>query len=80
MVKVVVRRRFYAETGLATLAASLGLLTIWWRDWIEALTGLDPDAHNGSAEWFIVAGLSLVAAAFALLARREYLRARTQPT
>jgi len=79
MVKVVVRKRFYAEMGLATLAASLGVLTIWWRDWIEALTGLDPDAHSGSAEWLIVAGLSLVAAACALLARREYRRARTQP-
>ena len=74
-----VRKRFYVETGLATLAGCLGLLTIWWRDWIEALTGLDPDAHNGSAEWLIVTGLCVVAAASALLARREYRRARTQP-
>ena len=79
MVRVVVRRRCYAETGIACLAAGLGALTIWWRDWIEALTGLDPDAHNGSAEWLIVAGLAAVAAASALLARREYRRARTRP-
>jgi hypothetical protein len=78
MINNVVRKRFYAETGLAVLATSLGVLTIWWHDWIEALTGLDADAHNGSAEWLIVAGLFLVAASSAVLARREYVWARIQ--
>jgi hypothetical protein len=48
MTKIIVRKRCYTETSLAILAASLGVLTIFWHDWIEALTGLDPDAHNGS--------------------------------
>lgn len=74
MVKIVVRKRFYAETGLAVLASGIGALTLVWRDWIEVLTGLDPDAHNGSAEVLVVTGLFLAAAAGALLARREHLR------
>jgi hypothetical protein len=78
MIKIIVRKRFYVEIGLTALATSLGLLTLGWPDWIEALTGLDADAHNGYAEWLIVTGLFLGAAASALLARREYLRTRTQ--
>jgi hypothetical protein len=75
MSNVVVRKRFYAETTLAILATTVGVLTSFWPEWIEALTGLDPDAHSGSAEWLIVAGLFLVAAVSAAVARREYLRA-----
>jgi hypothetical protein len=78
MTRTIVRKRFYTEMSLAIAAACLGVLTIFWPDWIEALTGLNPDAHNGSAEWLIVAGLGLVAAACAFLARRQYLRARLQ--
>jgi hypothetical protein len=55
------------------------VLTIIWPDWIEALTRLNPDARSGFAEWLIVAGLGLVAAMCAVLARRGYLRARLQP-
>ena len=79
MVTVTLRRRFYAEMTVATLASGLGVLTIFWHDWIEALTGLDPDAGNGSAEWLVVAALSVLAAASTVLARREYRRAGTRP-
>ena len=73
------RKRFYAEIWLAVLATSIGVLTIFWHDWIEALTGLDPDAGDGSAEWLTVAVLFLVAAACGFLAHREYARARLLP-
>jgi hypothetical protein len=33
------------------------VLTIVWPDWIEALTGYDPDQHNGTVEWLIVIAL-----------------------
>ena len=33
------------------------VLTIFWPDWIEALTGFDPDEHDGTVEWLIVIGL-----------------------
>ena len=60
------------ETIVALAAGALGILTIFWHDWIEALTGWDPDHHNGSAEWVIVAGLLAVAVVLGVLARRHW--------
>jgi hypothetical protein len=34
---------FRIEVSLAVLTGLLGVLTIFWRDWIEALTGWSPD-------------------------------------
>ena len=64
------RTRFWVETGLAAAAGALFVLTLFWHDWIEAL-GFNPDNHNGTAEWLIVAGLLVVCLVFALLARLE---------
>ena len=50
----------------------LGILTIFWHDWIEALTGWDPDNHNGAVEWIAVAVLLAVAVAMGLAARRHW--------
>jgi hypothetical protein len=36
------------------------------------LTGLDPDQHNGSVEWLLVAVLLAVAVAMGLVARRHW--------
>ena len=70
------RRRFWAEAGLAGLSAFLGVLTLVWRDWIEGVTGWSPDRHNGSIEWLIVVALLALALFLGGLARRE---ARTAP-
>jgi hypothetical protein len=64
--------RVGVETAIALCAGALGILTIFWHDWIEALTGWDPDHHNGSFEWLIVAALLLVAAALGAVARRDW--------
>lgn len=53
-------------------AGILGILTIFWHDWIEALTGWDPDQHNGSVEWIVVIGLLALSAAMGLVARRHW--------
>ena len=63
--------RFWIETGLAVLCGFLGLLTLVWRDWLEALSGFDLDHHNGSLEWAIVVALLAVSVALGRLARAE---------
>jgi hypothetical protein len=66
------------ETAIASVAGALGVLTIFWHDWIEGLTGWDPDHHNGAFEWLIVAVLLAVAAVVGVVARRDWrLRAAT---
>jgi len=64
--------RAQLEAIVALCAGALGILTIFWHDWIEALTGWDPDHHNGSVEWLVVAGLLAVAAVLGLVARRHW--------
>lgn len=68
------QRKFFAalESFVAVAAGALGLVTIFWRDWVEALTGWDPDRHSGAAEWLIVAVLLTVAVISGLAARRGY--------
>jgi hypothetical protein len=53
-----IRRQFWLESALALACGALAALTLVWRGWIEALTGLDPDHHSGSLEWIVVAGLA----------------------
>ena len=52
---------------LAGFCGGLAVLTIFWPDWIEALTGYDPDQHDGTVEALIV---------IALLSSAPYWRAR----
>jgi hypothetical protein len=69
--------RFWVEAGLAALCALLAILTLFTRDWIEALTGFDPDNHNGSFEWMIVAVLALVCILLSIAARADWRRLRS---
>ena len=62
------------ETVLAVLTGSLGVITIFWHDWIEILTGWDPDHHNGSVEVALIVVLFAVSVTCAVLARRTYRR------
>jgi hypothetical protein len=64
--------RAQLEAIVALCAGILGILTIFWHDWIEALTGWDPDHHNGSVEWIVVIGLVALSAAMGLVARRHW--------
>lgn len=64
--------RVRLEAAIAVFAGALGILTVFWRDWIEALTGQDPDHHNGSVEWLAVAALLAVAVAMGALSRRHW--------
>ena len=55
---------------LAGFCSGLAVLTIFWRDWIETLTGYDPDQHDGTVECLI---------AIALLSSAPYWRSRRAP-
>jgi hypothetical protein len=68
--------RFWLETIMAAGTGALFLLTLVTRDWIEAVFGIDPDQHNGSLEWFIVAALLAATLALVALARAEWRKVR----
>jgi hypothetical protein len=60
------------EVTVALCAGILGILTIFWHDWIEALTGWDPDQHNGTVEWVVVTGLLAISVTMGLVAHRHW--------
>jgi len=75
-VRAELRVRAWGESALALVTGVLAIVTVFWRDWIEALTGYDPDHHSGSVEWLIIAGLALVCVVASVSARAEWRRAR----
>jgi hypothetical protein len=64
--------RFWLESTAAGVAAGLGVVTLLWRDWIEAVFGIDPDHGSGAVEWLIVMALSAVAVLLGWTARLEW--------
>jgi hypothetical protein len=65
---------FRIEVSLAVLTGLVGVLTLFWRDWIEALTGWSPDRHSGSVEFGLVAILLITSVSCAAVARRTHRR------
>ncbi len=65
---------FWAESGLACMSGVLAVLTAVWPDWIEALTGFDPDHGGGAFEWILAVGCGLSALVLGAIARREWRR------
>jgi hypothetical protein len=71
---VQMRRLFWIETGLAAITGLLALITPIFPDWIEFVSGWDPDQHDGSVEWLIVVGLFVIAVAMIAAAAIEWRR------
>ena len=69
------RSRTRIEGSMALLAASLGLLTMVWKDWIEVVFRVDPDGHSGTAEAGVVLGLFALALLLGSVAGFERRRA-----
>ena len=69
-----VRIRFLAQIALAIAAGSSFLLTLVWRDWIEAMFRFSPDEHDGSLELVVSSLLLAAAVALAASARAEWRR------
>ena len=61
--------------ALASLGSALFVLTAAWRDWIEAVFGVDPDRHSGTTELLVAAMLLSASLTAAVLARAEWRRA-----
>jgi hypothetical protein len=68
-------RLFWIETIVGTLALLLALVTPVFPDWIEAISGWDPDQHDGTVETWIVIGLFAVTVVTFALAFVEWRRA-----
>jgi hypothetical protein len=67
--------RFWFEAITGVVGLALFILTLFSREWIEELTGWDPDGGNGSLEIALAVGLLAVSAVSMLAARRVYQRA-----
>jgi hypothetical protein len=67
------------ETGVAALAAFLAVLTLISREWIEFLTGWDPDGGSGTLEWGIVVVLAAIAVGLSLRARADWRKVQAIP-
>jgi hypothetical protein len=70
------RTRFYVEVVLGAATLGLFVVTLIWNDWIELLFKVDPDASNGSLEYFICFVLLAATAISWWFARTEWRRAQ----
>jgi uncharacterized membrane protein len=68
------RRLFWVEIALAAITGLLALITPIFPDWIEFVSGWDPDQHDGSVERMIVVGLFVVTIVMVGLAAIEWRR------
>jgi uncharacterized membrane protein len=68
------RRLFWVEIGLAAITGLLAIITPIFPDWIEFVSGWDPDQHDGSAERMIVVGLLVLTTLIVALAAIEWRR------
>jgi hypothetical protein len=66
--------RFWFAASTAVTGLGLFVLTLFSREWFEALTGLDPDRGSGSLEIALALALLAIAALSAYDARRVYRR------
>ncbi len=67
--------RFWFEAITGFIGLGLFVLTLFTREWIERLTGWDPDGGNGSLELALAFALLAISAASMFAARRDYRRA-----
>jgi uncharacterized membrane protein len=74
------RPLFWIEVGLAAITGLLALITPIFPDWIEFVSGWDPDQHDGSVERMIVVGLFAVTIAMVAAATIEWRRTVAVPS
>jgi hypothetical protein len=70
-------RRLRLEVGLAAVSALLFVTTLFWREWIEIVFGVDPDHGDGSLESLVMALTAASAIIASLVARADWRRLGT---
>lgn len=73
------RTLFWLSAVLSVATGALGLLTLVWQDWIEAVSSWSPDHGNGSVEAMFVVTLGVVSIAASLVARHARRRLHALP-
>lgn len=63
--------RFWFEATTAVIGSILFVVTLFSREWIEALTGWDPDGGSGALELVIALSLLAVSAVSVRAAHRD---------
>ena len=73
-------RKARFEMVLASVFALLTIATLIWPNWIEVVSGIEPDRGSGEAErwvWAVFAGVAVLAT---VLSRRDYRAAKRRLT
>jgi hypothetical protein len=73
-VDLIRRKRLWVALAAASASGVMSIVTICYPDWIEFLTGIDPDHQDGSFEWVIAAAFFAGAVSAANVARGEWQR------
>lgn len=69
-----IRCLFWVQASLATITGLLALATAIVPDWIEFVSGWDPDRGDGSVEVGIVIGLGLITVVLGVAAMKTWRR------
>lgn len=72
-----VRLRLMVEACAAVASMAAFVLTVIRRDWIEILSGANPDRHSGATEWLILGVFVAVAVIATALAGADWRRMRS---
>lgn len=67
----------WLKTVFAMTSLVIGVLTVVWPTWIEAVFDVDPDHGSGALEWAVAGSCLCLAVGFGLAARRGHVARRT---
>ena len=68
------RKIFWWEAAGAVASAVLFTVTLFNREWIEVLFGVEPDGGNGTMEWAVVIILAALTLLSVAVVSREWRR------